>query len=77
MPWGRRGRTRRARRRGEPWADRTTRAPDLEQLIQERREAIQSTAAISTSPLVSESDSELSQSASDRPATPDRLSELS
>ncbi|KAJ1091195.1 hypothetical protein NDU88_004322 [Pleurodeles waltl] len=65
MPWARRDRTRRARRKGEARAGRTTRAPDLEQLIQERREAIQSAAAISTSPLVSESDTELSQSPSD------------
>ncbi|KAJ1082822.1 hypothetical protein NDU88_002987 [Pleurodeles waltl] len=55
LPRGRRGRTRRARRKGEIWASRVTRAPDLEQSIQERREAIQSAAAISTSPLVSES----------------------
>ncbi|KAJ1154253.1 hypothetical protein NDU88_007007 [Pleurodeles waltl] len=52
-------RTRRARRKGETRASPVTCAPDLEQLMQERREAIQSAVAISTSPLASESDPEL------------------
>ncbi|KAJ1188285.1 hypothetical protein NDU88_005047 [Pleurodeles waltl] len=51
-------------------------AHDLEQLIQERREAIHSAAAISASPVESESETEISQPPSDRPTKPDRLSEL-
>ncbi|KAJ1098384.1 hypothetical protein NDU88_003495 [Pleurodeles waltl] len=54
----------------------TTCTQDLEQLIQERREAIHIAVVISASPLASGSDTELSQPASDRPPTPDRLSEL-
>ncbi|KAJ1144364.1 hypothetical protein NDU88_010663 [Pleurodeles waltl] len=72
----RRNRARRARRRGETRAGPVTRAPDLEQLIQERREAIHSTAAISASPLTSESETEISLPPSDRPTTPDRSFEL-
>ncbi|KAJ1087724.1 hypothetical protein NDU88_000889 [Pleurodeles waltl] len=68
VPRGKRSRARRIRRRGE--------IRDLKQLMQERREAIHSAAAISASPLASESDTELSQPPSDRLVTPDRLSEL-
>ncbi|KAJ1100372.1 hypothetical protein NDU88_005458 [Pleurodeles waltl] len=50
-------------------------APDLEQLIQERREAIHTAPAINASPLASGSDTELSQPASDHPLKLDRLSE--
>ncbi|KAJ1164278.1 hypothetical protein NDU88_004723 [Pleurodeles waltl] len=76
VPRGRRSRTRRVQRRGEAQANPVTCTSDLEQLKQERREAIHSAAATSASPLASESDTELSQPASDRPVTPDRLSEL-
>ncbi|KAJ1109199.1 hypothetical protein NDU88_006563 [Pleurodeles waltl] len=69
------GQGRRSRRRGAGTAEAVAHAPDLEQLIQERREALQSAAAIGTSPRVSESDTELSQLPRDRPATPDRLSD--
>ncbi|KAJ1113598.1 hypothetical protein NDU88_001840 [Pleurodeles waltl] len=77
VPRGKRSRTRRVRRIGETRAGPVACTPDLEQLIQERREAIHSAAAISASPLASESDTELSQPTSDQPVTPDRLSELS
>ncbi|KAJ1141295.1 hypothetical protein NDU88_007628 [Pleurodeles waltl] len=63
-------------RRNEAHTGPTKCTPDLEQLIQERREAIHTAGGISASPLVSGSDTELSQPASDRPLTPDRLSEL-
>ncbi|KAJ1122642.1 hypothetical protein NDU88_001127 [Pleurodeles waltl] len=43
---------------------------------QERREAIQSATAISASLAASESETENSQPSSDRPTTPDRVSEL-
>ncbi|KAJ1168926.1 hypothetical protein NDU88_000838 [Pleurodeles waltl] len=66
-----RNRARRARKRGEASAGPVTHAPDLEQLIQERREAIHSAAAISASPLASESETEILQPPSDRPTTPD------
>ncbi|KAJ1123437.1 hypothetical protein NDU88_001906 [Pleurodeles waltl] len=71
-----RSRASRVRRGGELRAGPVACAPDLEQLMQERREAIHSAAAISASPLASESDTELSQPPSDRPVTPDCLSEL-
>ncbi|KAJ1210063.1 hypothetical protein NDU88_005431 [Pleurodeles waltl] len=64
------------RRRGVVTAEAAAHAPDLEQLIQERREALQSAVAICASPRVSELETEISQPPSDRPATPDRLSEL-
>ncbi|KAJ1174663.1 hypothetical protein NDU88_006483 [Pleurodeles waltl] len=67
-----RGRVRLRRRRRAGTAEATAHAPYLEQLIQER----QSAAAIGTSPRVSESDTDISQPPSDRPATPDRLSDL-
>ncbi|KAJ1211028.1 hypothetical protein NDU88_006390 [Pleurodeles waltl] len=76
VPRGKRSWARRVRRRGEIRAGPLACAPDLEQLIQERREAIHSAAAVSASPLASESDTELSQPPSDRPVTPDCLSEL-
>ncbi|KAJ1164942.1 hypothetical protein NDU88_005374 [Pleurodeles waltl] len=75
VPRGKRSRTRRVQRRGETRAGPVACAPDLEQIIQERREAIHSAAAISASPLASESDTELSQPTSDRPVTPDCLLE--
>ncbi|KAJ1207422.1 hypothetical protein NDU88_002813 [Pleurodeles waltl] len=71
-----RGWVRRGRRRGVVTAEAAAHAPDLEQLIHERREALQSAAAIGASPRVSKSEAETSQPPSDRPATPDRLSEL-
>ncbi|KAJ1219228.1 hypothetical protein NDU88_006797 [Pleurodeles waltl] len=71
-----RGRVSRGCRQNSVTAEAAAHAPDLEQLIQEQREALQSAAAISTSPGVLESETELSQPPSDRPATPDRLSEL-
>ncbi|KAJ1164637.1 hypothetical protein NDU88_005072 [Pleurodeles waltl] len=67
---------RHGREGGDMRAEAVTHAPDLEQLIQERREAIHSAAAICASPVVSESETEISQSPSDRPTTPDQLSEL-
>ncbi|KAJ1123494.1 hypothetical protein NDU88_001963 [Pleurodeles waltl] len=75
VPRGKRNRARRIRKRGEIRAGPVARAPDLEQLMQERREAIHSAAAISASPLASESDTELSQPPSDQPITPDCLSD--
>ncbi|KAJ1123047.1 hypothetical protein NDU88_001520 [Pleurodeles waltl] len=72
----RRSRARRGRKGGGVTTEVAVHAPDLEQLIKERREAIQSAAAISASPLVAESDTDISQPPRDRPATPDRLSEL-
>ncbi|KAJ1123112.1 hypothetical protein NDU88_001585 [Pleurodeles waltl] len=72
----RRGRARRGRKGSGANVEAVAHAPDLEQLIQERREAIQSAAAISASPAESESETENSQPPSDRPTTPDRLSEL-
>ncbi|KAJ1131404.1 hypothetical protein NDU88_009741 [Pleurodeles waltl] len=69
-------RFRRGRKRGEVRAEPLTHAPDLEQLIQERKEVIHSAAAISASPVASESETEISQPPSDRPITPARLSEL-
>ncbi|KAJ1083683.1 hypothetical protein NDU88_003838 [Pleurodeles waltl] len=69
-------RARRARKRGEVRTGPVTCASDLEQLIQQRREAIHSAAAISASPVASESETEILQPPSDRPITPDRLSEL-
>ncbi|KAJ1112650.1 hypothetical protein NDU88_000911 [Pleurodeles waltl] len=69
-------RARRTQKRGEVRAGPVARAPDLEHLMQEKREAIHSAAAIIASPLVSESESEVSQPPSNRPITPDRLSEL-
>ncbi|KAJ1089685.1 hypothetical protein NDU88_002832 [Pleurodeles waltl] len=57
-------------------AEAVAHAPDLEQLIQERHKALQLAVAISTSPRMSESDTDISQPPSDRPATPERLSEL-
>ncbi|KAJ1216607.1 hypothetical protein NDU88_004208 [Pleurodeles waltl] len=76
VPQGKHSRARRVRRRGEIRAGPVACASDLEQLMQERREAIHSAAAISAYPLASKSDTELSQPPSDRPVTPDRLSEL-
>ncbi|KAJ1096126.1 hypothetical protein NDU88_001270 [Pleurodeles waltl] len=67
---------RRAWKRGEDSEGPAAHAPDLEQLVQERREVIHSAAAISASQLASESETEISQPPSDRPTTPDRLSEL-
>ncbi|KAJ1152326.1 hypothetical protein NDU88_005101, partial [Pleurodeles waltl] len=64
------------RRRGAGTAEAVAHAPDLEQLIQERREALQLAAMIGTSPRVSESDTDISQPPSDCPATTYRLSEL-
>ncbi|KAJ1155952.1 hypothetical protein NDU88_008677 [Pleurodeles waltl] len=69
-----RNRARRALKRGEVGAGPVTHALDLEQLIHERREAIHSAAAISASPVASESETEILQPPSDRPITPDRLS---
>ncbi|KAJ1123679.1 hypothetical protein NDU88_002147 [Pleurodeles waltl] len=63
-------------RGGDMRAKAVAHAPDLEQLIQERREAIHSAATISASPVASESETEISQPPSDRPTTPYRLSEL-
>ncbi|KAJ1163725.1 hypothetical protein NDU88_004178 [Pleurodeles waltl] len=74
-PRAKRSRTRRDRRRNATHTGPMKCAPDLEQLIQERREAIHTAATISASPLVSGSDTELLQPASDRPLTPDHLSE--
>ncbi|KAJ1126547.1 hypothetical protein NDU88_004954 [Pleurodeles waltl] len=74
-PRPRRRRTRRDRKRNAVHTGPTKCAPDLEQLIQERREAIHTAATISASPLPSGSDTELSQPASDRPLTPDHLLE--
>ncbi|KAJ1192936.1 hypothetical protein NDU88_002242 [Pleurodeles waltl] len=71
-----RSRARHAPKRGEVRVGPVTHAPDLEQLMRERREAIHSTAAIGTSLLASESETEISQPPSDRPTTPDRLSDL-
>ncbi|KAJ1192016.1 hypothetical protein NDU88_001328 [Pleurodeles waltl] len=76
VPGSKRSRARHVRRRGEVRAGSVTCAPDLEQLIQERSEAIHSATTISASPLASESATELSQPPSDRPVTPDSLSEL-
>ncbi|KAJ1090746.1 hypothetical protein NDU88_003875 [Pleurodeles waltl] len=76
VPRGKHSRARRVLRRGEVHTGPVTHAPDLEQLIQERREVIHSVAAFSASPLASESDTELSQLPNGRPATPDCLSEL-
>ncbi|KAJ1153340.1 hypothetical protein NDU88_006101 [Pleurodeles waltl] len=72
----RRSRTRRGRKGGSATTEVAAHACDLEQLIRERREAIQSAADIRTSPAASESETEISQPPSDRPPTPDRLSEL-
>ncbi|KAJ1117917.1 hypothetical protein NDU88_006113 [Pleurodeles waltl] len=72
----RRSRARRGRKGGGVTTEAATHAPDLEQLIQERREALQSAAALSASPPAAESETEISQPPSDRPATPDRLTEL-
>ncbi|KAJ1159292.1 hypothetical protein NDU88_011959 [Pleurodeles waltl] len=77
VPHSKRSRARRAQRRGGAGVRYATHAQDLEQLIQERREAIHSAATISASPPASDSETEHSQPPSDRPATPDRLSELS
>ncbi|KAJ1083663.1 hypothetical protein NDU88_003818 [Pleurodeles waltl] len=71
-----RDRARCTQKRGEVRAGPVACAPDLEQLIQERREAIHSAAAISASPVASKSETEISQPPSDQPITPDRLSEL-
>ncbi|KAJ1110426.1 hypothetical protein NDU88_007778 [Pleurodeles waltl] len=76
LPRDKRSRARRIRRRGEIRSGPVACAPDLEQLIQERREAIHSAAAISASLLASESDTELSQPLSGKPVMPDCLSEL-
>ncbi|KAJ1130386.1 hypothetical protein NDU88_008739 [Pleurodeles waltl] len=70
-----RGRVRRGHRRGGAAAEAAAHAPDLEQLIQERRKALQLAAAVGASLSVSESETEISQHPSDRPATLDRLSE--
>ncbi|KAJ1158077.1 hypothetical protein NDU88_010771 [Pleurodeles waltl] len=75
-PRSRRSRARRGRKGSGVTAEAAAHAPDLEQLIQERREAIQSSAAISASPAASESETEISQPPSDRPFTADRPSEL-
>ncbi|KAJ1123081.1 hypothetical protein NDU88_001554 [Pleurodeles waltl] len=75
-PQNKRSRRRRSQRKGAGTAEAVAHAPDLEQLKQERREALQLAVAIGTSPRMSESDTEISQPPSDRPATPDRLSEL-
>ncbi|KAJ1155915.1 hypothetical protein NDU88_008640 [Pleurodeles waltl] len=75
-PKSRHSRARCVRKGGGVTTEAATHAPDLEHLIQERREAIQSEAAISASPVASESETEISQPPSDRPATPDWLSEL-
>ncbi|KAJ1207923.1 hypothetical protein NDU88_003313 [Pleurodeles waltl] len=74
-PRAKHSQTRRDRRRNEAHTGPTNCAPDLEQLIQERREAIHTAATISASPLISGSDTQLSQPVSDRPLTPDCLSE--
>ncbi|KAJ1166643.1 hypothetical protein NDU88_007042 [Pleurodeles waltl] len=52
---------RRGCRRGAGTAKAVAHAPDLEQLIQERCEALQSAAAIGTSPRVPESDTDIAQ----------------
>ncbi|KAJ1157128.1 hypothetical protein NDU88_009843 [Pleurodeles waltl] len=75
MPRTKRSRNRRDRRRNTTHAGPTKCAPDLEQLIQERREAIHTTAMMGASRPGSGSDTELSQLTSDRPLTPDRLLE--
>ncbi|KAJ1156110.1 hypothetical protein NDU88_008835 [Pleurodeles waltl] len=72
----RRSRVRRGRKGGGATTEVAAHAPDLEQLIQEQREAIQSAAAIGASPVASESEIDISRPPSDRPAAPDRLSEL-
>ncbi|KAJ1208983.1 hypothetical protein NDU88_004362 [Pleurodeles waltl] len=74
-PRAKRSRNRRDRRRNTTHAGLSKCAPDLEQLIQERRKAIHTAAAMDASPPGSGSDTELSQSANDHPLTPDRLSE--
>ncbi|KAJ1127785.1 hypothetical protein NDU88_006178 [Pleurodeles waltl] len=76
-PRAKRSRTRRDRRRSTTHTGPTKCAPNLEQLIQERREAIHTAAAMGTSPPGLGSDTDLSQPLSDRPNTPDHLSESS
>ncbi|KAJ1142891.1 hypothetical protein NDU88_009203 [Pleurodeles waltl] len=75
-PRTKRSRNRRDRRRKTTHAGPTICAPDLEQLTQERSEAIHTAATMGASPPGSGSDTELSQLTSDRPLTPDHLSEL-
>ncbi|KAJ1184349.1 hypothetical protein NDU88_001157 [Pleurodeles waltl] len=70
----RRSRERHGRKGGSVTTETASHAPDLEQLIQERREALQSAVAINASPM--ESETEISQPPGDRPANPDRLSQL-
>ncbi|KAJ1217846.1 hypothetical protein NDU88_005433 [Pleurodeles waltl] len=67
-------RMRRGRRVGGATAENAKHAPDMEQIIQERREALQSAAAVSASPSASEAEAEISHPPSDRPTTPDQLS---
>ncbi|KAJ1192549.1 hypothetical protein NDU88_001856 [Pleurodeles waltl] len=74
-PRAKRSRNKRDRKRNTTYTGPTKCAPDLEQLIRERREAIHTATAMGASPPVSGSDTELSQVTGDRPLTPDRLSE--
>ncbi|KAJ1173943.1 hypothetical protein NDU88_005767 [Pleurodeles waltl] len=69
-------RARRGRKGGGAITEVVARATDLEQLIQDWREVIQSAAAISASLPASELETEISQPPCDWPVTPDRLSEL-
>ncbi|KAJ1189531.1 hypothetical protein NDU88_006276 [Pleurodeles waltl] len=64
--WGRR-----AYGRSGVTVEAATHGPGSEQLIQERREVLQSSAAISASLAASETETEISQTPSDCPATPD------
>ncbi|KAJ1126794.1 hypothetical protein NDU88_005200 [Pleurodeles waltl] len=75
-PRAKRSRTRRDRKRNEAHTGPTKCTPDMEQLIQEGRQAIHTAATISASPLLSGSDKELSQPASDHPLTPDGLNSI-
>ncbi|KAJ1119236.1 hypothetical protein NDU88_007422 [Pleurodeles waltl] len=75
MPRAKRTRNKRDRRRNTIYAETTKCTPDLEQLIQERREVIHTAAAMGAFPPGSGSDTELSQLTSDHPPTPDSISE--
>ncbi|KAJ1156406.1 hypothetical protein NDU88_009125 [Pleurodeles waltl] len=61
VPRSKCSRARRAWRRGDAGMRSATHAPDLEQLMQERREAIHSAATISAFPLASDSETEATQ----------------
>ncbi|KAJ1180761.1 hypothetical protein NDU88_005978 [Pleurodeles waltl] len=75
MPRAKRTRNKRDLRRNTTHAETTTCAPDLEPLLQERREAIHTAAAMGASPTDSGSDTELSQLTSNHHPTPDSMSE--